>query len=112
MMRKRAIGAYLMTLAAAGGLIVLPLPRQGNAEAAGTDTSRHFELFNDVLGKVRANYVVKPDKSKLVEDALKGVLAQLDQTRGGLSAHAEPGEALSVRRCAQADTRELRGEVR
>ena len=95
MMRKRAIGAYLMTLAAAGGLIVLPLPRQGNAEAAGTDTSRHFELFNDVLGKVRANYVVKPDELKLVEDALKGVLAQLDQTRGGVSPTPSQGKPLA-----------------
>ena len=61
-MRKRAIGAFLMTLAAAGGLIVLPLPQQGKAEAAGIDTSKHLELFNDVLGKVRANYVAQPDE--------------------------------------------------
>ena len=61
-MRKRALGAFLMILAAASSLIALPSPRQGKAEAAGTDTSKHFELFSDALAKVRANYVVKPDE--------------------------------------------------
>ena len=89
-MRKRAIGAFLMTLAAAGGLIVLPLPRQGKAEAAGTDTSRHSELFNDALAKVRANYVVTPDDTKLLEDAVKGALTGLNPARDGLDALPSP----------------------
>ena len=84
-MRKRAIGAFLMFLAAASGLIALPSPRHGKAEAAGTDTNKHFELFGDVLAKVRANYVVQPDNSKLLEDAIKGVLTELHQTRGCFS---------------------------
>ena len=67
----------------AGALIV-------KAEAAGTDTTKHFELFNDALAKVRANYVVKPDDSKLLEDAVNGVLTGLDQTRGGLTALPSP----------------------
>ena len=59
-MRKRALGAFLVILRA--GLIALPSPWQGKAEAAGTDTSKHFELFSDALAKVRANYVVTPDE--------------------------------------------------
>ncbi len=86
-MRNRALGAFLLTLAAAGGLIVLP-PQK--AEAAGADTSKHFELLNDALAKVRANYVVQPDDSKLLEDAISGVMTGLDQARGGRVALPSP----------------------
>ena len=113
-MRKHALGAFLVILTAAGGLIALPSPRQGKAEAAGTDTSRHLELFSDVLGKVRANYVVQPDNSKLLEDAIKGVLTELDQTRGGAIAlpSSRQGKRCSVRRCARTDTHQLCREDR
>jgi carboxyl-terminal processing protease len=92
-MRRRALGAFLVIVA---GLIALPSPQQGKAEAAGTDTSKHFELFSDVLAKVRANYIVKPDDSKLLEDAIKGVLTELDQTRGGPMALPLPRQGKTV----------------
>ena len=94
-MRKRALGAFLMILAAASSLIALPSPRQGKAEAAGTDTSKHFELFSDALAKVRANYVVNP-RLKLLEDAIKGVLAGLEHTRGDPVALASPRQGKAV----------------
>ncbi len=81
-MRKRALAAFFVTLAAAGGLITLPSPWQGKAVAAGADVDKHFDLFSDVLEKVRANYVVQPDDSKLLEDAINGALTGFDQRRG------------------------------
>jgi len=89
-MRIRAPGAFLMILAAASGLIALPAPWQGKAVAAGANIYKHFDLFSDVLEKVRANYVVQPDDSKLLEDAVKGVLTGLDQTPAGHIAPLSP----------------------
>ena len=76
-MLKRALRAYALTMAAATSLIALPSPWDGKAAAAGADIQRNFELFRDVLDEVRANYVVKPDDSKLLEDAIKGVVKGL-----------------------------------
>ena len=79
-MRKRelALGAFLIVLAAAGGFMSLPSPKEGTAIAAGADVYKQLELFGDALELVRANYVVKPDDSKLIENAIKGVLTGLD----------------------------------
>lgn len=50
-----------------------------SAKAAGTaDTYRQLNLFGDVFERVRADYVEKPDDSKLVETAINGMLAGLD----------------------------------
>ncbi len=86
-MRKRelALGAFLIALVAVTGLISMPLPQQGNAVAAGGDLYKNLELFGDVLEQVRANYVVRPDDSKLIENAIKGVLAGLDPHSSYLS---------------------------
>jgi carboxyl-terminal processing protease len=80
-MRKRelALGAFLIVFAAASGLVHLPLPEQGGkANAAGGELYNKLELFGDVLEQVRANYVVRPDDTKLIENAIKGVLTGLD----------------------------------
>jgi carboxyl-terminal processing protease len=80
-MRKKelALGAFLIVFAAASGLVRLPLPEAGDkAVAAGGQLYKNLELFGDVLELVRANYVVKTDDTKLIEDAIKGVLAGLD----------------------------------
>jgi carboxyl-terminal processing protease len=75
-MAKRALFAFLVIPAVASTLIASP-PRGGNAEAAGAGIYKQFDLFSDAIEKVRANYVVKPDDSKLAEDAINGVLAEL-----------------------------------
>ncbi len=96
-MRKRAFGAFILLLAAASGFIDPPSLGQGRAEAAGTDTNKHFDVFSDALAKVRANYVVEPDESKLLEDAIKGVLTWLDRGRGGgLIAPPSPRQGKAV----------------
>jgi carboxyl-terminal processing protease len=49
-----------------------------SARAAASDTYRELNLFGDVFERVRADYVEKPDDSKLVESAINGMLAGLD----------------------------------
>src|SRR5262249_23280757 len=48
------------------------------AQAAAADTYRQLSLFGDVFERVRADYVERPDDSKLIESAINGMLAGLD----------------------------------
>ncbi|MFL5072532.1 MAG: S41 family peptidase [Xanthobacteraceae bacterium] len=83
MMRK----TILLLLSAASGaaltLIVtqprlMPVGFGSTAKAAAADTYRQLNLFGDVFERVRADYVEKPDDSKLIESAINGMLAGLD----------------------------------
>src|SRR4051812_19917431 len=49
-----------------------------SAVAAAADTYRQLNLFGDVFERVRADYVEKPDDSKLIEQAINGMLNGLD----------------------------------
>src|SRR5213078_5196359 len=48
------------------------------ARAAPADTYKQLSLFGDVFERVRADYVEKPDDSKLIEQAINGMLSGLD----------------------------------
>ncbi|MES1991443.1 MAG: S41 family peptidase [Pseudomonadota bacterium] len=48
------------------------------ARAAESETYRQLDLFSDVFEKVRADYVEPTDDSKLVENAINGMLTSLD----------------------------------
>ena len=81
MMRKTS----LLLLGAAAGVAVTLIatsPRivldGARAQAAAADTYRQLSLFGDVFERVRADYVEKPDDSKLIELAINGMLAGLD----------------------------------
>ena len=81
MMRKTS----LIFLGALGGVVATLLLTQPHtllmgsaARAAASDTYRELNLFGDVFERVRADYVEKPDDSKLVESAINGMLAGLD----------------------------------
>src|SRR6266516_1699202 len=81
MMRKTS----LILLGAAAGVTVTLIatpPRivldGARAQAAAADTYRQLSLFGDVFERVRADYVEKPDDSKLIESAINGMLAGLD----------------------------------
>src|ERR671931_2407010 len=81
MMRKTS----LILLGAAAGVAVTLIatpPRivldGARAQAAAADTYRQLSLFGDVFERVRADYVEKPDDSKLIESAINGMLAGLD----------------------------------
>ena len=58
------------------------------ARAAASDTYRTLNLFGDVFERVRADYVEKPDDSKLVESAINGMLAGLDPHSGYMNPHS------------------------
>src|SRR5579872_4205733 len=81
MMRKTT----LILLGAAAGAAMTLLATQpqmiffgATAKAAAADTYRQLNLFGDVFERVRADYVEKPDDSKLIESAINGMLAGLD----------------------------------
>src|SRR5205809_1879304 len=81
MMRKTS----LILLGAAAGVAATLLATQprllldgARAQAAAADTYRQLSLFGDVFERVRADYVEKPDDSKLIESAINGMLAGLD----------------------------------
>jgi carboxyl-terminal processing protease len=81
MMRKTTL-ILLGALAGAAVTVVATQPRTlligSSAKAAASDTYRQLNLFGDVFERVRADYVDKPDDSKLVESAINGMLAGLD----------------------------------
>src|SRR6516162_8287798 len=81
MMRKTS----LLFLGGLGVVIVTMMITQprallvgASARAAVSDTYRELNLFGDVFERVRADYVERPDDSKLVESAINGMLAGLD----------------------------------
>src|SRR5487761_1042306 len=81
MMRKTT----LILLGAAAGAAMTLLATQphmifvgSTAKAAAADTYRQLNLFGDVFERVRADYVEKPDDSKLIESAINGMLTGLD----------------------------------
>src|SRR6187401_2439187 len=83
MMRK----TFLILLGAASGVALTLMATQprlvkigfgSSAKAAAADTYRQLNLFGDVFERVRADYVEKPDDSKLIESAINGMLSGLD----------------------------------
>jgi carboxyl-terminal processing protease len=69
--------------AAAGALVAVVAiqPRiliNATANAAASDVYRQLNLFGDVFEHVRAQYVEKPDESKMIESAINGMLTSLD----------------------------------
>jgi carboxyl-terminal processing protease len=75
---------YLVLLGAVAGAaltIVATQPRLvlgSSAKAAAADTYKQLNLFGDVFERVRADYVEKPNDSKLIESAVNGMLSGLD----------------------------------
>ena len=80
-MRKTA----LILVGAAAGAVMTLLATQPNmtfavtsAQAAMDEAYRQLNLFGNVFERVRADYVEKPDDSKLIESAINGMLTGLD----------------------------------
>src|SRR5262249_40580736 len=70
-----AAAGVAVTLIATQPRIVLDGAR---AQTADADTYRQLSLFGDIFERLRADYVEKPDDSKLIESAINGMLAGLD----------------------------------
>ncbi len=77
---------FLGAIAGAGLTLLATQPHAAfvgsSAKADSSDTYRQLNLFGEVFERVRADYVEKPDDSKLVESAINGMLAGLDPHSG------------------------------
>ena len=80
MMRKSeyALWALLVLAVLAAGSTMVSLARSEGASAANSEIYKQLDLFGEVLERVRADYVEKPEDSKLIESAINGMLAGLD----------------------------------
>ncbi len=85
MMHKTSL-VFLGAIAGAGLTLLATQPHTvfvgSSANAASSDTYHQLNLFGEVFERVRADYVDKPDDSKLVESAINGMLAGLDPHSG------------------------------
>src|SRR5487761_2239307 len=81
MMRKTTL-IFLGAAAGAATTLLATEPEMvfmgSSAKAAVSDTYRQLNLFGEVFERVRADYVDKPDDSKLIESAIKGMVTGLD----------------------------------
>ncbi len=80
MMRKSeyALWTLLVLAVLAAGSTMVTLARSESASAANSEIYRQLDLFGEVLERVRADYVEKPEDSKLIESAINGMLMALD----------------------------------
>src|SRR5271165_1237202 len=79
-MRKSelALGAFLIMLVCGASVFILHSTRRDQAIAANADIYKQLDLFGEVLERVRSEYVEKPDDTKLIENAINGMLTGLD----------------------------------
>ncbi|MGI9406201.1 MAG: S41 family peptidase [Hyphomicrobiaceae bacterium] len=87
-MRKSefAFWAFMVLSVAAAGTTVFNVARSQSAVASNAEIYKQLDLFGDVLERVRADYVEKPDDTKLIETAINGMLASLDPHSSYLNA--------------------------
>jgi len=80
MMRKSeyVLWALLVLAVVAAGSTMVSLARSQSASAANSEIYRQLDLFGEVLERVRADYVEKPEDPKLIEAAINGMLTALD----------------------------------
>jgi carboxyl-terminal processing protease len=76
MMRKSeyALWTLLVLAVLAAGSTMVGLARSETASAANSEIYRQLDLFGEVLERVRADYVEKPEDTKLIESAINGML--------------------------------------
>ena len=86
-MRKSdfAFYAFLALAGAAGVTTVFNVSHTYSATNQSGDIYRQLDLFGDVLERVRADYVEKPEDEKLIESAINGMLTSLDPHSAYLS---------------------------
>jgi carboxyl-terminal processing protease len=79
-MRKSDFAVWVLVVLAfvAAGTSMINATRSQSAAAANVDVYKHLDLFGEVLERVRADYVEKPDDSELIESAINGMLSGLD----------------------------------
>lgn len=88
MMRKTefAFWTFLLMTGLAGATTLLNVTRTYSATtSSNSELYRQLDLFGDVLGRVRSDYVEKPDDTMLIESAINGMLSALDPHSSYLS---------------------------
>ncbi len=80
MMRKSeyALWTLLVLAVLAAGSTVVGLARGQAASGSNSEIYRQLDLFGEVLERVRADYVEKPEDAKIIESAINGMLTALD----------------------------------
>jgi carboxyl-terminal processing protease len=78
MMRKSEARVLFVLAVLAAGSTAVGIARSQTAPAANPEIYRELDVFGEVLERVRADYVDKPDDSKLIESAIDGMLSALD----------------------------------
>jgi len=73
-----AFWTFVMLACLAGATTVLNVGRTYSATSTNSEIYKQLDLFGDVLERVRADYVDKPDDSMLIDSAINGMLAALD----------------------------------
>ena len=80
-MLRKSFLIFLGAVAGAAVTLVTPQPRtvvEASSAKAAAEALQHLSLFSDVFERVRSDYVEKPNDAKLIEAAIKGMLAGLD----------------------------------
>ncbi len=89
-MRKTdfAFWTFLLMTALAGATTLLNVSQTYSATSPNSSLYRQLDLFGDVLERVRSDYVEKPDDTKLIKNAINGMLGALDPHSAYLSAES------------------------
>ena len=80
-----AFWTFMAMTGLAGVTTVLNVTRTYSATTPNAEIYRQLDLFGDVLERVRADYVDKPNDPQLIEAAINGMLASLDPHSAYLS---------------------------
>jgi len=73
-----AFWTFVMLACLAGATTVLNVTRTYSATTTNSEIYKQLDLFGDVLERVRADYVEKPDDAMLIDSAINGMLTALD----------------------------------
>jgi carboxyl-terminal processing protease len=73
-----AFWTFMAMAGLAGATTVLNVTRTYSATTPNSEIYKQLDLFGDVLERVRADYVEKPDDQMLIDSAINGMLAALD----------------------------------
>jgi carboxyl-terminal processing protease len=73
-----AFWAFMLMAGLAGATTVFNVSRTYSATSTNSEIYKQLDLFGDVLERVRADYVERPDDSMLIDAAINGMLSALD----------------------------------
>src|SRR5690606_42007436 len=93
-----AFWTFLLMAGLAGLTTLTNVSQTYSASSSNSEIYRQLDLLGDVLERVRQDYVEKPDDTQLIESAINGMLASLEDRKS-----VEEGErgALGWRRVKQ-----------